>query len=267
MMLRIIGYARMKVERRARWDPLWRPVDKFLQRIDDIYWSVRGYRTVECLGDSHVAAFRRINFTYPEVAYRFRTTSVLGATAYGIGKVQSSTNARDKFEKRLEQLNGKTTVLVCLGEVDATFLVWFLAEKKSVDVETMFAVSLRRYQEFLQAIKLKVKELIVCSAPLPTIKDGQKHPRGLMLRDSIDVPYKEQTKMVLRFNNSIREYCKCNKIAFLDLDASAINPKTSLLDERFVRQDRYDNHYIEQEYIKIILPQFEKLATFLKWKI
>lgn len=263
MISRVIGYARMKIERRSRWDSLWSPVDWVCQRIEEIYWSYRGYLIVECLGDSHVAAFRRINFTYPEVKYRFRTKSVLGATAYGLGKERSSTNVRSMFEKQLARLKGGGCVLLCLGEVDASFLIWFLAEKKNTSIEVMFAESINRYREFLLLAKPRVKNLIVCSAPLPTIKDGQKHPKELLLRDTIDVPYIDRTHMVLRFNDALRKFCESNEILFLDLDEPVIDRRTGLLDERYIRQDRYDNHYIEQEYVKVIVPQFEELAAMI----
>lgn len=263
MISRVIGYARMKIERRARWDSLWSPVDWVCQRIEESYWRYRGFLIVECLGDSHVAAFRRINFTYPKIKYRFRTKSILGATAYGLGKKRSSTNVRSKFEKKMAQLKGDAWVLLCLGEVDASFLVWFLAEKKNTSFDAMFSESIRRYQEFLLPVKKKINNLIVCSVPLPTIKDGQKNPTELILRDTIDVPYLDRTHMVLRFNDTLRKFCKINNIAFLDLDESVINPKTGLLEESYIRQDKYDNHYIEYEYIKSIIPKFEELATLI----
>lgn len=257
----LVGYARMKIERRARWDRFWKPVDWLCQKIEDIYWAAREYELIECLGDSHIAAFRRINFTYPEIKYRFRTTSVLSATAYGVGKPQSSTNVRKIFEKKLSELEGKVRVMVCLGENDTSFLIWFLAQQKNIQIERVLSETLIRYQKFLILAKSKVRELIVCSSPLPSIKDGQKNPEVALLRDSIDVSWSERTLMALKFNGEMRVFCENNNIAFLDLDGAAIDPQTGLLAERFIRQDKYDNHYIEDEYIKIIVPRLEALPV------
>lgn len=261
MISHVIGFARMRIERRARWDRFWKPLDRLCQKIENIFWGARGFEVIECLGDSHIAAFRRINFTYPEIKYRFRTTSVLSATAYGVGKSQSSTNVRKIFEKKISELEGKVRVIVCLGENDTSFLIWFLAQQKNIQMEIIFSETLMRYQNFLILVKSKVKELIVCSSPLPSIKDGQKNPDIALLRDSIDVPMRERTLMALKFNGEMRNFCKQNSIAFLDLDEVLIDPKTGILADNFIRKDQYDNHYIEEEYIKIIVPQFEILPV------
>lgn len=131
-MRKLIGYVRMKIERRARWDRLWRPIDIMLQNVETIYWLIRRVEVVECFGDSHVKVMRRLNWMYPELLTRFRTISVMGATAYGLTNRESSTSARTIFEKRLIRLPYRHKVLVKLGEIDAGFLVWFLAEKREL---------------------------------------------------------------------------------------------------------------------------------------
>lgn len=259
----LVGFIRMKFERRARRGGLWCVPDLLMQYLEDRYWAVRGLHVVECYGDSHIAAFRRVNFMFPNLKYRFRTTSVLSATAYGLGNRNSLTDARNIFERKLKRTKGEEIHLVCLGENDTSFLVWSRSQKRNLSLDEALDQSLSSYKEFLLYFRASVGRLMVCSSPLPTILDGQKNPSVALLRDSIVVPLAERTSMALRFNRAVREFCEEQGICFLDLDDEVIDHRTGLLDDRFFNTKRYDNHYVEVEYVKVMLPKFLALTKLL----
>ena len=86
---------------------------------------------------------------YPELSVHFRTVSVMGSTAYDITNHKSTTSAREIYEKRLNRLPSSHKVLVLLGEIDASFLIWSLADKRKLDVVDVFNETIARYEEFL----------------------------------------------------------------------------------------------------------------------
>mgnify|MGYP000321378915 CR=1 FL=1 len=249
---RIIGVCRMKIERRSRWDGKWWPVNQFLMWVEDYYWRVKGYEIIECIGDSHVAVFRRLNWEYPQLRVRYRTVSVLGATAYGLAKSSSKTKAKEKYETHLARKNVGNHILIMLGEVDCSYLVWALSEKKAVSADLILQKSLKAYCDYLSALESSGLKIIVCSAPIPTVEDGIKNPEYISIRDNITATQIEKTNLTLSFNRSVKHFCEKSMIRFLDFDEDAINPSTGLVSEAFKNIGCVDHHYNEKHFSSVI---------------
>lgn len=263
-MMKQLGYARMKIERRARWDPLWRPVDTVLQKIETMYWCVRGNTVIECFGDSHVKIMRRLNWMFPNISTRFRTISVMGATAYGLSNYKSVTSSREIYEKRLNSLPRKHQVLVLLGEIDTNFLIWSLAEKNKLSVEEVLEETVKRYMEFLVYIKSMGKELFVCSSPLPTTDDGIVEPVYLAIRGSVKVSKKDRTAMALEFNSRICRYCESIDATYIDLDSLSIDAATGLLKKELISSTGLDHHYEENAFAEMLLKKMASMNIVKK---
>ena len=258
-MRKYIGFVRMKIERRARWDRLWLPLDILLRHIEDVYWHMKGFTVIECFGDSHVKVMRRLNWMYPELSVRFRTISVMGATAYGLANYGSKSSAREIYEKRLDSLPKNHKVLVMLGEIDAGFLIWTLAEKKKVSVEEMLNETLKRYTNFLSSVKEKHENMYVCSAPLPTVDDEAEKPDYLAARETIAVSQIKRTQMTLTFNALVAKHCDAIGGIFLDFDAVSIDETTGLVKNELINPLGLDHHYEENNYAKIIRDKLGEL--------
>ncbi len=263
---KMIGYARMKIERRARWDELWRPLDFFLRHIETLYWRVRCFTIIECFGDSHVKVFRRMNWLYSASGLRFRTISVKGATAYGIINANSVTGARSIYDKRLKRLNSDSIIIVLLGEIDASFLVWYLAQEKDINVNLVLQKSINHYIKFLNYIlNLKLK-LIVCSAPLPTADDNSINTAFMSIRDKIKVNKLKKTQMTLKFNRKIREYCESKEIIYMDMDKFALDKRSGTVKQKLINSNPFDHHYEENIFIEMINKCLLELNVFQNWK-
>ncbi len=258
-MKKTIGYFRMKVERRARWDRIWKPLDKILRYIETIYWGYKKYTVVECFGDSHVKIFRRLNWMYPETSIRFRTTSVMGATAYGLSNTKSKTSARKIFNRRLEKIKSNHKIIVLLGEIDTGFLIWFLANKKNINVSEVLNETVKRYIDFLNFVR-KDNDIIVCSAPLPTLDERLSNPDYLKERNTIKISKEERTALALNFNSLIREYCESNKLKFLNLDHVSLNPDTGLVRECLINTKNSDHHYEETAFAEMLTNELESIS-------
>jgi len=251
-MNKYIGFFRMKIERRARWDKVWLPLDILLRYVEDVYWRIKGFTVIECFGDSHVKVMRRLNWAAREHDLRFRTISVMGATAYGVVNYGSRSGARETYEKRLKNINKNNKALVMLGEIDAGFLIWSLAKKKGLSVEAVLKETVDRYVRFLSYVKNMCNDVYVCSAPLPTVDDGEKDPGYLEVRGSIQVSKKERTDMTLKFNETVQKSCKLLDIIYVDLDDLSIDKTTGLVKRSLINPSGLDHHYEENAFINIL---------------
>jgi len=242
----------MKIERRARWDRLWLPVDIVLRKIETLYWHTRGFEVIECFGDSHVKVMRRLNWMYPELSVRFRTISVMGATAYGVVNYNSTTSAREIYEKRLSNLPKNHKVLVMLGEIDGSFLIWRLAQRKGLSVDDILNKTIEHYSDFLAYIKNMNKDLYVVSASLPTLNDGMEKAANLAVRGTISASKRDRTEMTLKFNSFVKDRCRIIGAKFIDLDPLSIDENSGLVQERLINAIVPDNHYDERVYADMI---------------
>lgn len=242
----------MKIERRARWDRFWLPLDIILRYIEGVYWRLKGFMVIECFGDSHVKVMRRLNWVKPSHHVRFRTISVMGATAYGVVNDGSTSGAREIYEKRLKNINKNYKALVMLGEIDASFLIWSLAKRKALSVEAVLQETVGRYVSFLSYVKNICNDVYVCSAPLPTVDDGEKNPDYLETRGSIHTSKKERTDMTLKFNETVQERCKLLDIVYIDLDGLAIDKTTGLVKRSLINPSGLDHHYEENAFVSIL---------------
>ena len=259
----VVGFSRMKIERRARWDKRWRPIDSFFQGIETWYWRRRGFILVECYGDSHVKVFRRLNWQYPELPFRFRSVSVMGATAYGIGSVESTTAARQIFDIRLQKLGGDVYRLFLLGEVDCGFLAYFLAEKRGVLPHDVINISLDRYESLLLSVKDVGDKVIVCSVPLPTVDRPELNPDYMAIRRQVKSSIYDRTELTRYFNAKLKDICIKNDIFYLDLDPVSLDANTGLVVEALKGSDQTDHHYDEIVYSKLLR---DALVDMFNWR-
>lgn len=118
--------------------------------------------------------------------------------------------------------------------------------KKSVD----------HYTGFLNHVINMNKEVIVCSAPLPTIDYDQDTPEYLMARKAVNIPKKQRTDMTLKFNSMVRRFCEESDIIFVDLDSLVLDENTRLLKGSFLNQMALDNHYNEEVYASALMEVF-----------
>lgn len=250
-MAKIIGFIRMKIERRARWDWKWRHLDRALQFVEGVYWQLLGKEVVECLGDSHVKAVRRLNWLHPEIDFRFRTVSVMGATAYGLGNQSSSSGAREKFLHRLSRCRGKR-VLFMLGEVDTGFLIWERASKHDISEDEAMKEAIHRYQAFLKENTAEVKEVLVSSVPLPTLEDDSQTPEYISVRRQVTADKKQRTELALKFNKKLRTMAESSGWRFVDCDSQALDDESGLLKQTLMSKNENDHHYDENAFAELL---------------
>lgn len=205
------------------------------------------------LGDSHVAAF---NFFSPlqlstvHVKYQYNVCSVGGATAYGLKNKNSKTQTSQKFAEYIKVFKGKK-LFIMLGEVDTGFVIWLKHQTDKQPVDKYLEISLNNYLELLESLSNRF-DIYVFSAPLPTLQDNVTVGEVAIKRAEIKVSQQDRTKLTLKFNKKIAQYCvTMNNINYIDLDSESLAPN-GLVIKALLNKDPTDHHYDMSSFCKIL---------------
>jgi len=217
-----------------------------------------------CLGDSHTFAFKYTSEHYLWLHTLFNMKIVRGATAFGLANPNSKTDALNIFSNYLSSLQeNKVDILMYLGEVDCGFVIWYRAEKYNMGIDEQFELSLNNYKTFIeQFVSEKARNIIICSAPLPTILDGQTWGEVANLRREVKATLRERTDLTLRYNNALREISKQNGYQFLDLEQITLDAETRLVKQEFRNTNPLDHHLNYEKLSPHIRKALKNLGYF-----
>ena len=100
-----------------------------------------------------------------------------------------------------------------------------------------------RYVAFLSDMaEAGYRDLIVTSATLPTIRDGQLEGEVAHLRRSVTATQMQRTRLTLDYNKRLAEELGRRGLSFLDFTDQLLDPDTGLICERFRHPDPSDHH-------------------------
>ncbi len=232
-----------------------------LYKIRDIELRLIGAPTIHCMGDSHLGSFEYIDRKNFFRKTRFRFCIVQGATAMGIPNPASKTQAGPIFNEYLKKVSLEDHILTCMGEVDCGFVIWYRSKKYNEPISKQFSLAMSNYTDFLNRLRQEGRRnIIVCSAPLPTIKDGENWGEVASLRNEVKATLRERTDITLAFNCNLREYCCKNSITFLDFEKKIINARTNLIDDRFLNPNKLDHHINPEAMAEVISSELRNLG-------
>ena len=180
---------------------------------------------------------------------------VHGATATGLANPNSKTQALGIFENYLkEEVKKDDYVVFQLGEVDCGFAIWYRAEKHGLSIQKQTQLAIDNYSSLIQkSSAINGKKTIICSAVLPTIQEGSNFGEVANLRKEVKANVKERTQLTLDFNRMLRQLAEKNRLAFIDLDQSLLNEKTSIIHSKFLHKDSTNHHLDPSSLAKIII--------------
>ena len=182
---------------------------------------------------------------------------VEGATASGIENPNSATHALTLFTERLARARTWQHVVVCLGEVDCGFVIWYRSGRHGLSIDDQLDTTLSSYLSFLRRVRERAfASLSVLSVPLPTITDYPSE-RGEVanLRREITATQRERTELTLRFNRELRQCVASENIGFIDATSSQLDPHTGMIDRSLVR-GQLDHHLRDEPYAALIARAF-----------
>lgn len=206
---------------------------------------LRRGRRVLVLGDSHSGVFEYC-FDHGLLAPHWVNCEIVaGATAVGLNNDTSASGAWRKFDQALDRHADFDVVAIVLGECDCSFALWKKAERLTVAPETLIAGSLSGICRLIDRIRngsaVPARKIIVVGAILPTVDTASAAGQENLLRREIKASQAERTRLVLDFNEQLRQLAAMTGIAYFDLTAQTRDPATGLIDRRFVA-DAGDHH-------------------------
>ena len=221
-------------------------------------------RKIHFIGDSHAGVFWDMEFS---PLYFWRITPkikvVHGATATGLANPNSKTQALGIFENYLkEEVNKDDYVVFQLGEVDCGFAIWYRAEKHGLSIQKQTQLAIDNYSSLIQkSSAINGKKTIICSAVLPTIQEGYNFGEVANLRKEVKANIKERTQLTLGFNSMLRKLAEKNCLAFIDLDKSLLDEKTSIIHSKFLHKDPANHHLNSSSLAKIISKELSFIVS------
>lgn len=194
------------------------------------------------ISDSHGGVFEYIHDNNLLFPHYINAEIVGGATAYGLTKENSITNSFKRFINAVRKYKNFDIVLIQLGEVDCSFILWDKAKKLNKEPFEIISYSLMGYEKLLNELKNLDKKIIITGAILPTLKDHEKADKSAGLRNTIAVTQIERTNLILEYNEQLKILAKKYNIEYIDISEKTINKSTNLIDEKYVRQSEIDHH-------------------------
>jgi hypothetical protein len=205
-----------------------------------------------CVGDSHAEIFYKTRNRYASLKNTL-VLSVAGATNMGIKNPHSKTKARPKIDAFLEKnLNKSDTLVFLMGEVDCGFVIWYRKEKYNDTLESQFNESINNYFDLILSYKDKCNSIIVCDVPPPTIGDNLKNKGNVAnKRLGIKATQLERTKLSMRYNKMISEFCEKNGFKYLKYMDGLLN-ENGVVDAKYMNHDP-SNHHLNNDKFSIVL--------------
>jgi hypothetical protein len=157
--------------------------------------------------------------------------------------------------ERLANTRPWQKLLLQLGEVDCGFVIWHRASRYGLAVEEQLTITIDCYTLFLQEVAaMGFSEIIVLSAPLPTIDDLPLEWQGSVASERKDVTasQEERTALTLRFNGELKKRCGTLGVTFVDATSGHLDRGTNLIDTRFLKETKLDHHLAPEAYSSLI---------------
>ena len=211
-----------------------------------------GKNEILVLGDSHAGVFSNYGASMP--SHWFRVVSVGGATISGLKNPNSVTQSMPIFKEAIDEFRGNICITL-LGEVDAGFVIWYRAQNIKADARELLNKTLQNYADFIESIPLD-KNVIIISAPLPTIQDGQDWGEIANLRKEVNATQLERTNLTLELNRRMESYANESGAIFINLDAVSLNDR-GIVKSSLLNGNCHNHHYDTKSYLEILIPKLQ----------
>lgn len=221
--------------------------------------QLHGKLSLLCLGDSHIGVFNYIKKNGLLRDCNVDITLVGAATAQGLVNPNSKTDALNILRKQIDLADRHQIIILQMGEVDCGFVIWYYAEKYAVSMDEQLDRSLNNYFSFIKETREKgFQNIIVLSAPLPTIPDGQDWGEVPNLRREIKASQRQRTQLTIKYNERLSILCKKSDIRFIDTTLSLLDENTGVINTIFQNNDRLNHHLDDKAYAQLICGLLEK---------
>ena len=193
-------------------------------------------------GDSHIGAFRQAAEN-GWIARPCEFYEVGGATAIGLRNPNSQTHALEIFSSHLLPARPGTIPVMQLGEVDCGFVIWWRADRLGEGIEAQLHASINAHLGYVDHLLANgYSQVVLTSAALPTIKDGQDWGEIANKRREVTASIIDRTELTRRYNTLLSSGARDRNCPFIDITAAVLDPMTGILREHYRSDDPNDHH-------------------------
>jgi hypothetical protein len=199
--------------------------------------------TLLFLGDSHVRTARSAHEQglLGDIIAEF--LPVGGATAVGLRHPRSRTQALQVFRERLLPHQPGLVPVFQLGEVDCGFVAWVRSQRYGESVTEQIEQAIAAYAAFLRDMRdAGYASLMVTSAILPTIRDGELEGEVQHLRREVKASQADRTRLTIRYNAMLAQAAAHLNLGFYDLTPALLHPRKGVIRPRYRAEDTADHH-------------------------
>jgi len=239
-----------------------------MKMLSTLFSKIKKIRTkpkMFVFGDSHARVFNYINSNY-ERDFNFNVTAIGGATAQGLANPRSKTDALKIFNEKIDLYCKKSDFLFFfLGEVDCGFVIWYRSQKYNESIGIQFERSLKNYEQFLNAIKMKgYRNIFIIETILPTIFDGFEGQIAHE-RSEVKVSLKKRTELTIKYNERLKEIAAINNFGFVKITKDILDRSTGLIKISLLNKDKTNHHLEESKFASILVKKFKSINAKSKY--
>lgn len=182
------------------------------------------------LGDSHAEVFDWIN---RQLGFEvFDVLKVPGATALGLLRPDSRTDALNKFRLKIQESGSEiSNLIIMVGEVDCGFLCWLLQKEKGLDPYETLEKSVNNLVNmvngFVASGKVVPHKVVVFAVPTPP-KLNYSNPKFLHgLRRNVQLNRDQISTAIKFYNKKLEEATVYSGYRYIDLYTSLLSDNDS----------------------------------------
>lgn len=192
-------------------------------------------------GDSHVQYIKHAHNKKLLGGHSFIFNRIPGASCHGLGNPHSKTQALAKFKSQIPKVIPDVLIMQ-MGEVDCGYVIWFWADKKSLDPKEQAIQSLDNYMSYLKYARDYTKKVIITSVTPPTLRDHILEKSDVAnSRRAVTVSQIERTKLTLYYNEMLQEECNKNGFKYVELTKQLLNDG-GIVDQKYLSPNNLDHH-------------------------
>lgn len=208
--------------------------------------KLRGKNFIHIIGDSHTLAFQHC----------ILMVHYLGAvTAYNLIHENSSSGGRKKLFKVINSLKKGETVILVFGEIDARIHIYneYMKNKKKISIAKLISNVIRNYGKVIKEIKEKDLDVGVYNIVPPG-------PQGNIYNYPYYAKWNIRFRITQMMNKQLQEFCKKNKIFFIDIFNQVINFKR--ISEKSLRKEEYifDDVHLNDKVTKLVVEKLKSMS-------
>lgn len=191
------------------------------------------------LGDSHTKVFTRMNQNH---GTKIDVTLVHGASLMGLSNQHSHTKAREIYNKELMHLFQPCNIIIQLGDVDVSRVIWKRAERNGETIGQQIDEVSNRLVGFIKKINPAHKVYYLVPF-LPAVDDNVDKKLIYPARRDVKASLQERTDALKQLTKKIKHLSTKHNFTVIDINSDLVDTRTGKLHD-FYRDSNPGEHHL-----------------------